>query len=83
MNWIWGNGYTGSDYGAAKGGLFDQLHGCYGLCEFDFYYGLGGDGTEWSVHGKLLFDVGNKECIARAIEKVGVPKARRILCASV
>ncbi|KAI0145417.1 hypothetical protein GGR57DRAFT_480152 [Xylariaceae sp. FL1272] len=69
--WIWGNGYATSDYGQQSGGLLQQLKGCDGLTGWNFNYGLGDDGREWSANGHLL--IGKAGCVGRAIVSAGGP----------
>ncbi|KAI1171749.1 hypothetical protein F4777DRAFT_593495 [Nemania sp. FL0916] len=70
--WIWGNGYAGSEFGQEKDGLLQQIKGCDGLTGWNFQYGLGDDGREWSANGHLL--IGKAACIGHAIESAGGPK---------
>ena len=69
--WIWGNGYATSDYAQRSNGLMQQLKGCDGLTGWNFNYGLGDDGREWSANGHLL--IGKADCVGRAIASAGGP----------
>ncbi|KAI8630070.1 hypothetical protein F5Y19DRAFT_70377 [Xylariaceae sp. FL1651] len=69
--WIWGNGYATSDFGQQSNGLLQQLKGCDGLTGWNFNYGLGDDGREWSANGHLL--IGKAGCVGRAIASTGGP----------
>ncbi|KAI2463235.1 hypothetical protein F4781DRAFT_417305 [Annulohypoxylon bovei var. microspora] len=69
--WIWGNGYVTSDFGQQSNGLMQQLKGCDGLTDWNFNYGLGDDGREWSANGHLL--IGKAGCVGRAIGSAGGP----------
>ncbi|KAI1115450.1 hypothetical protein F5Y14DRAFT_129786 [Nemania sp. NC0429] len=66
---IWGNGYATSDFG--HNGLLQQLKGCDGLTGWNFNYGLGDDGREWTAGGHLL--IGKAGCVAHAIASAGGP----------
>ncbi|KAI1769817.1 hypothetical protein F4818DRAFT_450792 [Hypoxylon cercidicola] len=69
--WIWGNGYATSDFGQQSNGLMQQLKGCDGLTDWNFNYGLGDDGREWSANGHLL--IGKAGCVGRAIGSANGP----------
>ncbi|KAI1358407.1 hypothetical protein F5Y08DRAFT_350892 [Xylaria arbuscula] len=69
--WIGGNGYATADFGQGSGGLLQQLKGCDGLTGWNFNYGLGDDGREWSANGHLL--IGKRDCVVRAIASAGGP----------
>ncbi|KAI1409240.1 hypothetical protein F5Y13DRAFT_203653 [Hypoxylon sp. FL1857] len=69
--WIWGNGYATSDFGQSGNGLLQQLKGCDGLTGWNFNYGLGNDGREWSANGHVL--IGKAGCVGRAIASAGGP----------
>ncbi|KAI1124880.1 hypothetical protein F5Y10DRAFT_284663 [Nemania abortiva] len=69
--WIWGNGWVTSGFGQQSNGLLHQLKGCGGLTGWNFHYGLGDDGREWSANGHLL--IGKADCVGHAIASAGGP----------
>lgn len=66
--WIWGWGWANSDGGQR---LMDNLNGCTGD-GYDFRYGVGDDGRDWTITGSTW--VFQKSCIQNAIVGAGGPR---------
>ena len=61
--WVWGHGWASSDYGES---LKTELKGCALLPDtWDFVYGLGDDGREWTA--RFRTGVFQKKCVGDAV----------------
>lgn len=61
--WVWGHGWASSDRGKS---LQDKIKSCALLPDtWDFHYGLGDDGREWTA--KFRTGVFQKSCVGNAI----------------
>ncbi|KAF2840123.1 hypothetical protein M501DRAFT_1015201 [Patellaria atrata CBS 101060] len=65
--WLSGNGWANIDWGKR---IFDEFNGCLGS-GYDFSYGLGDDGREWTATGWMGPGQGN--CVHNAILTAGGP----------
>ncbi|KAH6679331.1 hypothetical protein B0J14DRAFT_686368 [Halenospora varia] len=68
-NWIWGHGFANADHGDA---LKHALGGCALLPDtWDFQYGLGDDGREWTAKSRT--GVFQRKCVGHAGTSAGAP----------
>ena len=68
-NWVWGHGFESDDWGAA---LKAQLQICALLPgTWDFQYGLGSDGREWTA--KFRTGIWQRGCVGHAGQRAGAP----------
>ncbi|KAG9237195.1 peptidase S8/S53 domain-containing protein [Amylocarpus encephaloides] len=67
--WMWGHGWASGDHGAA---LKEAVKGCALLPDtWDFQYGMGGDGREWTA--KFRTGVFQNSCTGHAGTHAGAP----------